>query len=172
MFGYLQPSLTWAVVWHDAIVAAIVASGTWLTIWANRKRRSSVKAEDRKSDADVIKLNAESLAEIYRQLREARNEVATIVRRNADEIKELKSHHAAEEEFLRNQIEIRTRSEYEALKKEQRVRDRFHDAAGELQNCILRIRDYEEVLRTSNPAIVFTPYNFKPYEELMRKHEE
>lgn len=172
MFVYFQPSPTWAVVWHDAIVALIAASGAYVTVLVNRKRRSTVRAEDRKADADVIKLNAESLAEIYGQLREARNEVATIVRRNAEEIKELKTHHAAEEEFLRSQIEIRTQSEYEAKEGEKRVRGRFHDAANEIQKCILRIRDYEEVLRASNPAIVFTPYNFKPYEEIMRAHEE
>ncbi len=172
MFGYLQSSQVAVPLWLAIVGPLFTLIAGIAGSWLNRKRKSSVRAEDRKSEAEATRLEVASLADIYGQLRDARNEVAAIVRANTEESRELKAHHESEEVFLRSQIEIRTQSEFEAKENEKKVRDRFHAANGEIQRCILRIRDYEEILRAANPAIMFTPFDFKPYEEIMRAHKE
>jgi chromosome segregation ATPase len=146
----------------------ILVSGTWFVGWVNRKRSSTVKAEDNKLEAEAISLNIKSLADLYEQARSARAEIAAMVQRHDATVRE----YVKETEFLREQIEIKTESEFQSHEDEKKVRARFHAAANEIQRCILRVRDYEEMLRSLSQ--VFTPFDFTPYEELMQawKHED
>lgn len=169
----LQASQTVAVpLWATLFIAFLSVSGTLFVGWLNRKRFSTLKAEDHKTDAEARRLEVQSISELYTQLRDTRAELAVIVAEATERAQEVRERHANQVEFLQGQIEARAASEAQAKGKEQVVRDRFHAASGELQRCILIIREYESVMSRCVPPVIFTPFDFKPYEEIMKAHGE
>jgi len=170
-FLFQQSSQSFAV-WFGIAGTLLGVSATLLGTWLNRKRRSSVKAEDNKLYAEARNLDAQTLADVYEQLRATRAELSEIVREQSLKTREQKELHAKQVEFLQSQVEIKTEAEYDARQKEQTARTRFHVAANEIQRCIFRIRDYEEMLRKYEPEITFIPFDFTPYKNILEGRDE
>jgi hypothetical protein len=158
----------WVAILVPLTVAAFAASGTWLTLWINRKRKGTISAEAHRTDAEARQLEVGNIADLYKQLREARAELAVIIYEGAEKSRELRELHAKQIEFLQSQVEIKTEAEYQAREGERLVRKRFHASQNEIQRCIFRIRDYEELLRNCEPKIPFEAFDFTPYEQFLR----
>ena len=165
MFYLAESSLTWATVWHDAIVLGIGASGTWLTLWLTRKRRSTVKADDRKTGAETEHLEVQTQDSIWEQLNRTRAQVTKILDETAIRNRETEERHAIQMEFLQGQVKMKDEKEYQAHEAEKMVRGRFHAAQHEGERCIFRIRDYEEQLRGLKVEVI--PFDFSSYKDLL-----
>lgn len=168
-FSLFQSSQITVPLWAWLLYGVILVSGTIVVGWLNRKRPSSVRAEDNKLEAEAISLNVQSLAELYEQIRSMRAETAMIVERHDATVRDLRALHAKQIEFLQSQIELKIESEHDAKALEKTLRDRAHDAANEIQRCTRRILEYEKVL--SGSQTVFEPFDFTPYKEIMRDHK-
>lgn len=175
MLCLLQPSQASVPLWLalvGSIASTVVGSGSiYLATWLNRKRRSSVRADNLKTEAEARKLEIESLAALYEQLKSTRAELAQIIIERAKKDREDHELHAQQLLFLQSQIEIKTAAEDAAKKTELSLRDRAHEAANEIQRCMRRILEYEELLRKIEPPVVFTAFDFTPYKNLMRDHD-
>jgi chromosome segregation ATPase len=169
LFQQSSPSLA---VWFGIAGTLLGVSATLLGTWLNRKRRSSVRAEDRKTHAEATKLEIESIADLYEQLRATRAELTAIIHEGAEKSRELRELHAKQIEFLQSQVEIKTEAEFDARQNEQKVRTRFHASQNEIQRCIFRMRDYEELIRKCEPKVEFVPFDFTPYKDIMEGRGE
>ena len=162
---YLLQSSPTVSVWLTILIALITPSLALIGVWLNRKRYSSVKAEDNKTDAEAQRLQVEILANLYGQLRNTHKELAETIDENAQKARELREIHAKQIEFLQSQVHMKDEKEYQAHEAEKVVRGRFHAAQHEIERCIFRIRDYEEQLRALNVAII--PFDFSSYKDLL-----
>lgn len=153
-----QASLGTVPVWLAILLAVIAASGTWLTLFVNRKRRSSRRAEDDKLAAEARNLDIQSLGELHQLLRETRAELAEI----------LKEHRARAEEnrrqqgFLRDQVlwheEVTTLA-----------RQAAHAAINEIQRCMVAIKIRDQVINEAK-AVIPDLRELPPFEQTV--HEE
>ena len=122
-------------VWLTILIAVIAASGTWLTLFVNRKRRGNVRAEESKLRAEARHLEIQSLSEVYQQLRDTRKELAQIVKEGSERAKESRRR----ENFLRDQV--RYHEELTIL-----ARQATHAAINEIQRCVIAIRLRDDLI--------------------------
>jgi hypothetical protein len=152
--------------WHGFFATTILATLAAIRLYLNRKKPSQdihestarigkLAAESRQVDAEASKSFSETMMVMLGKISELTEGQA-----------EMRDRHSKQVEFLQSQVEIKTLAEREAISKEETARERSHRAIAEVQRCIMAIRDYEEMLRTQ--SIVFQPFDFKPYEEIMK----
>ena len=142
MLYLFQSSQAVVPVWLAILLAVIAASGTWLTLFINRKRRGIVKAEEVKLEAEARSLEIQSLTDLYRQLRDTRTELAQIVKDGSERAKESRRR----ENFLRDQV--RYHEELTIL-----ARQATHAAINEIQRCVMAIRIRDDVITEARVAI-------------------
>lgn len=143
MLNAFQPSLPTSVpLWFTLLLAVIAASGTWLTLLLNRKRLSSVWAEDHKLSAEARSIEIQSITELLRDLRDARADLTAAVdsaTKKAEENRET-------QEFLRGQVTYREELEIMARKA-------AHAAIGELQRAVWAIHLRDEAIKEARAAV-------------------
>lgn len=138
------PHGTGLEVWHGFAVSTIVATLTAVKLWLNRK----------KPNAEVHE--TESRAE--RTFAEARR-IDADASKSLGEVLVSMSRQLAEAQLtIREDLENKTHAEEVA-------RVRSHKAIAEVQRCVMKIRDYEELLRVNN--IPFERFEFKTNEQIM-----
>lgn len=142
MLILFQSSPVTVPLWVLIAEAIILVSGTWFATFVNRKRQSSVRAEEDKLNAEARNLDIQSLGELHTQLRETRSELAEIVQEQRVRAEENRRTHG----FLRDQV----------LWNEQvttLARQAAHAAINEIQRCVVAIRLRDDVITEARVAI-------------------
>lgn len=154
--------------WHGFLATTILAICAAIKLYLNRKKPDAEIHESRartgKTLAETRQIDAEAAKSFSEVMLAMSGKIAELHENQAQQ----RERHIKQVEFLQTQMEIRTEAEREALAKEQKARDRAHDFAGEVQRCLVRIRDYEEMLRAIEPPITFIPFDSRRYEEIMK----
>lgn len=145
MFYLPEPSsLPTIPVWLWVIFLFLTASGGYFGSWLSRKRRSTSRAEDDKILAEVRKLDIESLAELYDQLKDARAELTAMAQAAALRAEESRKAEA----FLRDQV--RFHEEVSIM-----ARQAAHAAINEIQRCVWHIEQRDTAIREYRTAIEY-----------------
>jgi TolA-binding protein len=143
MFYLLESSSLVAVpLWLAVATPLATIIVTLLGVWLNRKRRSSVRAEDAKTSAEAHSIEIRSIAELLQQVRDLRREVEEITeeaRRKVDE-------HRKTQNFLREQLQWHEQLSIMARKA-------AHGAINEIQRCVWAIHLRDEALRERDAAV-------------------
>lgn len=153
--------------WHGFLASTILASLAAIRLYLNRNKPDAEVHESRartgKTLAETRQIDAESAKSFSEVMLAMSDKIAQLHENQSSQ----QERHNKQVEFLQSQVKIRTEAEREALAKEQLARDRAHDFAGEVQRCVARIRDYEEIMRHAEPPIDFIPFDCKTYDEIM-----
>ena len=128
----------WREVLPQWIVAGLVAISGWVKVWLDRKKPLVDEAEIHESRARGSASLGEVVVGISHQLVE-----------NAAFIEKQRIEHEKELRYLQT-LEVFSRN-------------RAHAAMDEVQRCIFRIRDYEEMMRNT---IEFEPFRIKTNKEI------
>lgn len=138
-------------LWHGFALSTIFATLAAVRLWLNRNKPSSevyeTNARAEKTRAEARRIDADSsaaLGEIFRGMSAQALELHEHIR------------------FLQSEVQGKTNAE-------QQARDRSHDAIAEVQRCIFRIRDYEELL--TNAGVKFEKFEIKNYKQIMGTEE-
>lgn len=138
------PHGTGLEVWHGFAVSTIVATITAIKLWLNRNKP---RAEIHETDARA-----------ERTFAEARRIDADASKSLGDVLVSMSRQLAEAQQTIREDLENKTHAEETA-------RARSHKALQEVQRCVMRIRDYEELLRTNK--VSFETFEFKTNEQIM-----
>lgn len=164
-------SLPHGYSWVDLlpyILATLIGVSTrWIPLWQDRKkpdadvhethaRAGRAEAEGRRIDAEAGKSFGEAIVALSDKITETHNEIYL-----------QRERHTKQLEFMQARIEFLSEQVQTATDKEQEVRERSHRAVGEVQRCVLTIRDYEEKMRNCDAPIEFRPFKFRSYEDIM-----
>lgn len=150
MFYLFQTSSQSTVpLWLTIVLAVIAASGTWVIGFVNRKRRSSVRAEDRKHEAETRNLEILSIGELLDQSREMRAEITAMAHGQA---------------FLRDQVRYHEELTIKA-------RQAAHAAINEMQRCYVAIYLRDEALREAGVTTVIPAFEQKEHDEIVKYQE-
>lgn len=161
MLDVFQSSPVTVSVWLAVILGLIAVSGTWLAGWVNRKRRSSVRAEDDRIAAEARNLEIQSISQLLSELRETRAELESEIRNGREKAEESRR----QQHFLREQV--RYHEELTIL-----ARQATHAAINEVQRCVIAIHFREEMLaRHGIPMDGLAPFEPKDHEEIVRFRE-
>jgi hypothetical protein len=144
---FLIPTLP--EVWGYTLVAVFSAIAALLGSWLNRKRRSTVRAEEHESHARARRLEVESIGDLLEQLRETRAEIMQLGR----ELQESRQQRS----FLRDQVSF-----HEELAI--RSRKAAHAAIDEIQRCLLAVRNHEDLMKEK--GIQVDPFRPRSYDEI------
>ena len=167
MYSFLQGSSLSVPIWLAVLGIVVPATAVYFATWLNRKKPSSVKVEDKKTENEAQYQLVQTLANVSLQLKNANVELAQTFDENIRKGRELREVHAGQIQFLQAQVSAKDEKIYEAAQAEKTVRGRFHASQNEIQRCIFKIRDYEELLRHCKPKIDFAPFDFTPYADLL-----
>jgi hypothetical protein len=141
------PHGTWREVWPFYLVAAVFGSSGWIKVWLDSKKSPS-EIERTRTEASVNL--GKVVTGISQQLID-----------NQQYIERRRVAHEKEVQFLRQQL--RYKEELEVI-----ARNRAHAAMAEVQRCVFRIRDDEDLLRG---RIEFQPFKLKTHAEIFGQEE-
>src|ERR1041384_4036025 len=167
MYLLFQSSPGWAAVWHDAIVALIAASGTYVGIWAKRKRRSSVKAQDGKLEAETRNLAIKGSRDLSQELIDTQHEIAAMAeerRKQEEDYRKRAEEHRKQQEFSREQIlwneEVTTLA-----------REAAHAAINEIQRCVWAIKLRDDAIKEAGIEVNIPPFEQTAHKEIVKYQE-
>ncbi len=129
-------------VWLYIVSLAITASGSWLIGWLNRKRRSSIKAEDGKLVAEAHRLEIQNIADLLQELRDTRAEVNSLAREGRARAEENRK----QQDFLRGQVKWHEELSIVA-------RTAAHSALDEIQRCVWAIQLRDDAIKEAKAAL-------------------
>ena len=163
----LPHGYSWVDLLPYVLATLIGVSTRWIPLWQDRKkpdadvhethaRAGKVEAETRKIDAENAKSFGEAIVALSGKVSESHNEIYL-----------QRDRHSKQVEFLQERVEFLSEQIQTVTEKEELARQRSHRAVGEVQRCVLTIRDYEEKMRNCERPIEFTPFNFKSYKDIM-----
>jgi hypothetical protein len=141
-------------VWFGFLFSFIVGSAGWIKVWLNRKRPSTIAADNTKILAEARKLDVDAST--------ALGEVIVAMSSRAleaqSEIDEQRSRHIRETQYLKDQLDHRQQQEEDA-------RTRAHNAIDEVNRAVRCIKQHEAIF--IREQIPFEPFAVKTYKEIM-----
>lgn len=144
------PHGSWREVWPFYLIVSLFGSSGWIKVWIDSKRSPS---EIEKTKAETSVNLSKVVTDISKQLIENQE---YIERRRVEHEKEIEAGRRTAE-FLRQQL--RYKEELEVI-----ARNRAHAAMDEVQRCVIRIRDYEILMRDK---IAVEPFKIKTNKEIV-----
>lgn len=137
-----QSSPTYIPLWLAVLGAVATPTLALLGVWLNRKRSTTVQAEEDKLEAETTNLATQSISSLLADLRTTRSELTAIILEASEKAKEGRKR----ETFLRDQVEW-----HEELSI--RARKAAHAAINEIQRCVIAIHLRDDALREARLII-------------------
>src|ERR1044071_975377 len=167
MYLLFQSSPGWAAVGHDVIVALIGASVGIPVAWLNRKKRSTVQAEDGRLAAEARNLEIQSIRDLSQELRDTQQDIAAMAeerRKQEEDYRKRAEEHRKQQEFSREQIlwneEVTTLA-----------REAAHAAINEIQRCVWAIKLRDDAIKEAGIEVNIPPFEQTAHKEIVKYQE-